>query len=86
MKSEIRWRELESRIALDRLPEFHRAFLKLRGVHDPEEMMLRRVQQGVERELNTLIQSGEARREGEEVFISKSALEGLDLDQWTGAL
>jgi hypothetical protein len=83
MDSGIRWRELESRIALDRLPEFQRAFLKLRGVSDPEEMMLRRVQQAVERELNKLIQSGLATREGEEIIVSKSALEGLDLNHWT---
>ncbi len=85
MTQDIRWRELESRIALDNLPEFHRAFLKSRGVTDPEEMMLRRVQQAVERELNKLVQSGLARREGDEILISPSALEGLDVEHWTQA-
>jgi hypothetical protein len=83
MTQDIRWRELESRIALDNLPEFHRAFLKSRGVTDPEEMMLRRVQQAVERELNKLVQLGLARREGDEILISPSALEGLDVKHWT---
>jgi hypothetical protein len=83
MDSDIRWRELESRIALDKLPSFHRAFLRSRGVEAPEEMMLRRVQQAVERELNKLIQSGDARREADEIVLSAAALEGLDIAQWT---
>ncbi len=84
MNSDIRWRDLEASIPLDRLPDFHRAFLALRGVTDPQEMLLRRVQQTVERELNKLVQSGAARREGEEVIVSSAALEGLNLEQWLG--
>jgi hypothetical protein len=85
MNADIRWRDLEARIALDRLPEFHRAFLKARGVTDPEEMMLRRVQQAVERELNKLIQSGLARRENDEIIVSPVALEGLSLETFLSA-
>ena len=84
METEVRWRDLEASIALDRLPDFHRAFLSLRGVTDPQEMLLRRVQQTVERELNTLIQTGQARRDGEEIIVQRSALEGLTLEQFTG--
>ena len=82
METEIRWRELEANIALDRLPSFHRAFLAHRGVADPQEMLLRRVQQTVERELNKLVQAGQARREGDEIVVSATALEGLNLEQW----
>jgi hypothetical protein len=82
MRDEIRWRELEARIPLDDLPAFHRAFLHARGVTDPEDMMLRRVQQSVERELNKLVQAGQARREGEEIIVQRAALEALDLERW----
>ena len=80
METEIRWRDLEARIPLDRLPDFHRAFLEHQGVSDPQEMLLRRVQQTVERELNKLVQAGQARREGEEIVVSAAALEGLNLE------
>lgn len=83
MATDIRWRDLEASILLDRLPDFHRAFLTLRGVTDPQEMLLRRVQQTVERELNKLVQSGLARREGEEIVVAAAALEGLKLEQFT---
>lgn len=82
METDIRWRDLEASIALDELPDFHRAFLALRGVTDPQEMLLRRVQQTVERELNKLVQSGAARRENEEIIVSAAALEGLNLERW----
>ena len=82
MDTDIRWRELEASIPLDRLPDFHRAFLVHRGVTDPQEMLLRRVQQTVERELNKLVQAGRARREGDEIVVSAAALEGLNLEQW----
>ena len=84
MNRDIRWRDLEASIALDRLPDFHRAFLALRGVTNPKEMLLRRVQQTVERELNKLVQSGVARREGDEIIVSLAALEGLNLERWLG--
>ena len=84
MEREIRWRDLEASIELDRLPDFHRAFLALKGVTDPQEMLLRRVQQTVERELNKLVQVGAARREGDEIVVSALALEGLDVEQFKG--
>ncbi len=83
MSSEIRWRDLEASISLDELPDFHRAFLSLRGVTDPQEMLLRRVQQTVERELNKLVQTGLARREGDEIIVSAAVLGGLNLEQFT---
>ena len=82
MDTDIRWRELEASIALDKLPDFHRAFLAHQGVTDPQDMLLRRVQQTVERELNKLVQAGQARREGDEIIVSAAALEGLNLEQW----
>jgi len=84
METDIRWRDLEASIALDELPDFHRAFLALRGVTDPQEMLLRRVQQTVERELNKLVQTGLARRDEDEIIVSASALEGLNLEQFKG--
>ena len=84
METDIRWRALEASIALDELPDFHRAFLALRGVTDPQEMLLRRVQQIVERELNKLVQTGLARRDEDEIIVSASALEGLNLEQFKG--
>ena len=82
METDIRWRDLEADIPLDKLPDFHRAFLVIRGVTDPQEMLLRRVQQTVERELNKLVQAGAARREGDEIIVSLAALEGLNLERW----
>ena len=82
METDIRWRELEASIPLDRLPDFHRAFLAHQGVTDPQDMLLRRVQQTVERELNKLVQVGKARREGDEIVVSAAALEGLNLKQF----
>lgn len=84
METDIRWRDLEASIALDELPDFHRAFLALRGVTDPQEMLLRRVQQTVERELNKLVQTGLARRDEDEIIVSASALEGLNLERFKG--
>ncbi len=66
----INWRELESKIPLEQLPEFHRAFLLSRGTPNPESMMLRRVQQSVEREINTLIKEGHAKLEQETILVS----------------
>ena len=84
METDIRWRDLEASITLDELPDFHRAFLALRGVTDPQEMLLRRVQQTVERELNKLVQTGLARRDEDEIIVSASALEGLNLERFKG--
>jgi hypothetical protein len=65
----INWRELESNIPLEQLPEFHRAFLQSRGIANPETMPLRRVQQSVERELNTLIKEEQAKLEQDILLV-----------------
>ena len=82
MNSDVRWRDLEASIPLNRLPDFHRAFLALRGVTDPQEMLLRRVQQTVERELNKLVQAGLARREGGEIIVQGAVFKELDLKNY----
>jgi hypothetical protein len=60
----VRWSEVESRVELNELPRFHRAFLKL---HRPElqadALPLRRVQQYVTQTLFQLVKSGQAQRE-----------------------
>ena len=68
------WRTLEASIALDELPDFHRKFLKWRGVQNAAEMPLRRVQQRVEAELNKLALEGKTRRQGGDWEL----LEGFD--------
>jgi hypothetical protein len=72
----IDWRELEAQTPLEDLPEFHRAFLRSRGIA-AETMMLRRVQQTVERELNALIQSNQAKLEDGRLWVQKSVLEAI---------
>ena len=72
------WRTIESRIPLDDLPAFHRAFLEWRGVKDARQMPLRRVQQRVEAELNKLVRGGEAERSEDDVLISGAALSEFD--------
>ena len=64
----IDWSELEAQIGLEALPAFHRAFLESRGV-DVTGMMLRRVQQTVEREINKIVLEGKARREDTRIWI-----------------
>jgi hypothetical protein len=71
------WRELEASTPLEDLPNFHRAFLRSRGVDNPENMMLRRVQQAVERELNTLLRQGLAKLENERLLVAKSVLDEI---------
>jgi hypothetical protein len=72
----IDWRELESLTPLEDLPEFHRAFLQSRGIN-PQTMMLRRVQQAVERELNTLLRDGQAKLEDGRLLVQKSVLDAI---------
>jgi hypothetical protein len=74
----IDWTELEAQVGLEALPTFHRAFLVARGV-DVTGMMLRRVQQTVEREINKLMLEGRARREDTRIWIDPGALDGLEL-------
>jgi hypothetical protein len=74
----IDWTELENQIGLESLPAFHRAFLESRGV-DVTGMMLRRVQQSVEREINKLILEQKARRDDARTWIDPGVLVGLGL-------
>jgi hypothetical protein len=74
----IDWTELEAQIGLEALPAFHRAFLESRGV-DVTGMMLRRVQQTVEREINKLVLENHARRENTRIWIDPGVLTGLEL-------
>ena len=64
----LSWRDLEARVPLDDLPDFHRAFLAWRGVEGASAMPLRRVQQRVEAELNKWVQSGQAVRSGDDLL------------------
>lgn len=73
----LSWRELETRVGLDALPAFHRAFLTWRGVEGAGEMPLRRVGQRVEAELNRLVQSGQATRQGGDWTLAPGALGGF---------
>ncbi len=79
MQHMIDWSELENQIGLESLPAFHRAFLVSRGV-DVTGMMLRRVQQTVEREINKLVLEGRARRDDTRIWIDPGALTGLELN------
>ncbi|MFC4638060.1 hypothetical protein [Deinococcus hohokamensis] len=77
-RSPLRWRDLETRVGLDGLPAFHRAFLTWRGIEGAGDMPLRRVAQRVEAELNRLVQAGVARRDGEDWLLSPGALAGFE--------
>ena len=79
MQHMIDWSELENQIGLESLPAFHRAVLVSRGV-DVTGMMLRRVQQTVEREINKLVLEGRARRDDTRIWIDPGALTGLELN------
>ena len=74
----IDWTKLEERIGLEALPNFHRAFLQSRGVNT-EGMMLRRIQQSVERELNRLVLEGKAQRLEDRVLVATDAIPDLEL-------
>jgi hypothetical protein len=75
----IDWTVLEAQIGLEALPAFHRAFLVSRGV-DVTGMMLRRVQQNVEREINKLVLEGKAKREDTRIWIDPGVLTDLGLN------
>jgi hypothetical protein len=75
----IDWTVLEAQIGLEALPAFHRAFLVSRGV-DVTGMMLRRVQQTVEREINKLVLEGKAKREDTRIWIDPGVLTDLGLN------
>ncbi|MPY66319.1 hypothetical protein F8S09_06350 [Deinococcus sp. SDU3-2] len=77
----LSWRALETRVGLDALPDFHRAFLAWRGVEGAAEMPLRRVGQRVEAELNRLVQAGRASRDGDDWQLWPGVLAGFDAAQ-----
>lgn len=79
--SELSWRSLETRVGLDDLPTFHRAFLTWRGIEGAGAMPLRRVSQRVEAELNRLVQAGQAQRAGDDWLLAPGALTGFGAAQ-----
>ena len=74
----VSWRELETRVGLDALPAFHRAFLTWRGVEGAADMPLRRVSQRVDAELNRLVQTGQARKQEDDWLLEAGALDGFE--------
>ncbi|MEW6420648.1 MAG: hypothetical protein AB1511_02815 [Deinococcota bacterium] len=79
--SPLSWRDLETRVGLDALPAFHRAFLTWRGVEDADAMPLRRVGQRVEAELNRMVQAGQAQRHDGDWVLLPGALDGFEAAQ-----
>jgi hypothetical protein len=81
----VDWRALEEAVGLEDLPRFHRAFLQARGQETEAvaTMALRRVQQAVERELNTLKRSDLAQTlaqaQGKRLLVARSCLPDLTL-------
>jgi hypothetical protein len=72
----IDWHKLEQAIPLDKLPTFHRAFLKLTrpGEADWDTAFLRQVQGKVQGSLKALERQGLAKTEGETLFVAKEML------------
>ena len=76
--SPLSWRDLETRVGLDALPAFHRAFLTWRGVEDADAMPLRRVGQRVEAELNRMVRGGQAQKQGDDWTLAPGTLNGFE--------
>lgn len=74
----LSWRALETRVGLDALPDFHRAFLRWRGVEGGGDLPVRRLGQRVEAELNRMVQGDLAQREGDDWRLIPGALEGFE--------
>lgn len=73
------WRDLETRVGLDDLPAFHRAFLTWREIKNVDDMPLRRVQQRVEAELNRMVLQGLTRAVGDDDWeLLPGTLDGLE--------
>ena len=70
----IDWRELEANIPLEILPQFHRDFLVARGLEDTQSTKLRRIQQNVERELNTMLRDGTAKEDNQLLLVSSQSI------------
>lgn len=72
----IDWGQLETRIPLDELPTFHRAFLETvrPGETDWDTAFLRQVQGKVQASLKQLERSGRAKREGDVLWVEKAVV------------
>ena len=71
----VRWSLLESKIDLNELPAFHRAFLKLnRPELEADTLPLRRVQQYVSQTLHSLVQQGKARHLEEDYEVQPETI------------
>lgn len=72
----INWPRLESRIPLDDLPAFHRAFLeRVRpGESDWSAAFLRQVQGKVQATLKQLQRDGRAKLEGDTLFVRREVI------------
>lgn len=72
----VDWQALETRIPLDELPAFHRAFLeKMRpGEADWSTAFLRQVQGKVQASLKALEREGRAKREGDVLLVDRAVI------------
>jgi hypothetical protein len=72
----INWQTLEQAIPLDKLPGFHRAFLKLTkpGEADWDTAFLRQVQGKVQGSLKALERQGLAKIEDNTLFVAKEMI------------
>ena len=72
----VDWQRLETRIPLDDLPAFHRAFLETvrPGENDWDAAFLRQVQGKVQASLKQLERVGRARREGDVLWVDKTVI------------
>ena len=72
----VDWHALETRIPLDELPAFHRAFLETvrPGEADWNAAFLRQVQGKVQASLKALERGGRAKREGDVLLVDKSVI------------
>jgi hypothetical protein len=72
-KEWVNWQTLESRIPLDELPRFHRAFLKLVRPDDTDwdKAFLRQIQGKVQASLKQLKREGQAKQEGDVLLVTR---------------
>ena len=72
----VDWSALETRIPLDELPAFHRAFLETvrPGEADWEGAFLRQVQGKVQASLKQLQRSGQAKEENGVLYVDKAVI------------
>lgn len=70
------WSRLETRIPLDELPAFHRAFLETvrPGEGEWDTAFLRQVQGKVQASLKALERSGRAKREGDTLYVDRAVV------------